>query len=144
MRDNGAVISVELSLRLRVAGLPWSPAPGDRFVIRRPLLMDQPFVLSDMTVDVHDFPTGRVLGFNGTVEWALDAIEIEQTVWLPNEHQLREHLGPSFERLERVGGGYRVVLAGPDAASFEHADAAEAYGQALLHMLTHRHSPAPA
>ena len=48
---------------------------------------DEVFVLSNMVVDVHDFPGGRFLGFNGTVEWALDSVQQERALWLPNESQ---------------------------------------------------------
>jgi hypothetical protein len=42
-------------------------------VVLQPELLGQPFVLSDMTVDLHEFPGGSVVGFNGTTEWALDS-----------------------------------------------------------------------
>ena len=54
---------------------------------------DEVFVVSDMTVEVHDFPTGKVIGFNGTTEWALDSLAQGDVVWLPREDQLRELLG---------------------------------------------------
>jgi hypothetical protein len=98
---------------------------------------DEVFVLSNMVVDVHDFPGGRFLGFNGTVEWALDSVQQERALWLPNEAQLRERLGGTFVRLERDGNTYEVVL---DVAGRElrvrDAVPAEAYGLALLHLAT--------
>jgi hypothetical protein len=134
------VITVELARRLRSAGLAWAPVPGDRFVVEQPELLDQPFVVSDMTVDVHEFPTGRVIGFNGTTEWALDSVVVEQTLWLPTEEQLRTRLGSWFARLERDGDGHRVVLHVDGAErAFAHADATEAYGRALLHLLAEGH-----
>ena len=129
-------MSLGLALRLRAAGLAWTPRNGDRFLIPQPDLTDAVFVLSDLTVEVHEFPTGRVFGFNGTTEWALDSVQQRATVWLPREDQLRGLLGDAFARLERVGGRHRVVLVGE--TSFEDADAEEAYGLAVLHQLSRR------
>jgi hypothetical protein len=130
------VISVGLASELRAAGLRWAPGPGDRFVVADRGMDADVFVLSDMTVEVHDLPEGRVIGFNGTTEWALDSVESEQTLWLPRETQLRELLGGTFRALDRTGAGWRVsieVNGRPYEA--EHADAEEAYGLALLHLL---------
>lgn len=127
------MISVELARKLREAGVRWEPAPGDRFVIPDRDMDDQVFVLSDMTVDVHEFPTGRVIGFNGTVEWALDSIEQELALWIPSEAQLRERLGGAFVGMSRRDGGYEVVLdiAGRrTTVSGDQPD--DAYGRALL------------
>jgi hypothetical protein len=127
------VISVELAKRLRAAGVRWSPAPGDRFVIADRDMDDQVFVLSDMTIDVHDFETGRVLGFNGTVEWALDSVEQDAALWLPSETQLRELLGGAFVSMSRPADGYEVVVDVAGArTTIRAAQPDEAYGQALL------------
>ena len=134
---NGDVISVELAKRLRAAGVRWDPAPGDRFVLPDRGMDDDVFVLSHMTIDVHEFPTGRVIGFNGTVEWALDSVEQEAALWLPTEAQLRELLGGAFVRLSRHADGYRVEV---DVEGRRTAVAAEdpeeAYGRALLYLAT--------
>jgi hypothetical protein len=131
------MISVALARKLRDGGLRWDPAPGDRFVVADRDMDDEVFTLSEMTVEMHEFPGGRVIGFNGTVEWALDSIEAGQSVWLPSEAQLRERLGGAFRSLTPAAGRWRVALeiAGRPAA-FEDADAAEAYGLALLHLVT--------
>lgn len=151
------MISVDLARRLRDSGLRWRPAAGDRFVIDKPELDDHVFVLSDMTVEVHDFPTGPVIGFNGTTEWALDSVAQEDTLWLPGEDQLRDRLAGTFRRLDRVGpcdldgsdreGGsdreapgatvYRVttVVNGTES-THQHPDVAEAYGVALLGLMS--------
>ena len=68
------------------------------------------FVVSELTIEVHQAPTGRLIRFNGTTEWALDSVEQEATVWLPREGQLRAALGPRFRRLEPVGDGFAVVI----------------------------------
>jgi hypothetical protein len=131
------VISVRLARRLRDAGLRWRPSSGDRFVIADRGMDDEVFVLSDMTIEVHRFAAGSILGFNGTTEWALDSVSQQEALWLPGEHQLRELLGGTFRRLDRVRGEFRVELeAAGHAASFVHEDPSEAYGLALLHLIT--------
>jgi hypothetical protein len=134
---DGRVISVALARRLRDGGLRWDPTPGDRFIVADREMDDEVFTLAEMTVELHDFPSGKVIGFNGTVEWALDSIEARNSVWLPSEAQLRERLGTTFRRLEPGGDGWRVWLdvAGREL-SITAADAAEAYGLALLHLVT--------
>lgn len=128
-----AVISVELALRLRAAGLPWSPASGDRFAIPDRDMDDQVFVVSELTIDVADVPGGRVLRFNGTTEWALDSVDADAVVWLPHEGQLRAELGPAFRRLEPVGDGWAVVTEVDGGERREvDIDAERAYARAVL------------
>jgi hypothetical protein len=127
---------VDLAQRLRVAGLRWSPAPADRFVLANRGMDDEVFVLSNMTVEVHEFPAGRVIGFNGVTEWALDSVEQEEALWIPSEHQLRELLGGLFRRLERTPDGWAVGYALGGAELTTSAETAEAaYGLALLDVL---------
>ena len=125
------MISLELAVRLREAGLGWTPAPGDRFALPDRGL-DEVFVLSNMTIQVYELPKGSVIGFNGTTEWALDDVEQDEAIWLPSEGQLRDRLGDAFERLERVDGHYQVVTGG---RRYVAARPEEAYGEALLHQL---------
>ena len=73
---------------------------------------DEVFVLSDMTVEVHQLEHGQVIGFNGTTEWALDSVEDRDAVWLPRESQLRELLAgdvsqPGPGRAATGGCGWR-------------------------------------
>ena len=127
------MISVPLARSLRDAGLRWSPAAGDRFVVADRDMDDQVFVLSDMTVEVRTFPTGPVIAFNGTTEWALDSLDQNDALWLPAEHQLRDLLGNRFRRLERSADGFTVVLGdGDHEAGTPGSTAADAYGRALL------------
>lgn len=128
------MISVDLAHRLSLAGLRWRPAAGDRFVIPQPELTGQVFTLSEMTIEAHEFPTGTVLGFNGTTEWALDSVAQDDALWLPREDQLRELLGATFVRLDRDGEGYAVVTRRPGDGEETHraATAADAYALALL------------
>lgn len=130
-----AMISIPTARALRTSGVTWEPAAGDRFVITDRGMDADVFVLSDMVVEAHDFPTGRVLGFNGTTEWALDSVEAEQTVWLPRESQLREMLGEAFRRLERREDRWAVTVASDEERgerTHEHADPEEAYALAVL------------
>jgi hypothetical protein len=130
------MITVELALRLRRAGLEWTPASGDRFVIPERGMDGEVFVVSELTIDVHQAPTGPLLRFNGTTEWALDSVEQDAVVWLPSEGQLRAALGERFQALEPVGDGFAVVLE-RDGAQERHVDvdAERAYARALLAVL---------
>ena len=132
------MISVQLARSLRDAGLRWSPAAGDRFVVADRDMDDQVFVLSDMTIEVRTFPTGPVIAFNGTTEWALDSLDQEDALWLPAEHQLRDLLGGSFRRLERVPDGFTAVVVDGSGADIgtTAAEPADAYALALLARLT--------
>jgi hypothetical protein len=132
------MISIELARSLRDAGLSWTPASGDQFVIPDRGLDGQVFAISEMTIDIRSSPGGKVIAFNGTVEWALDAILQREVVWLPSEGQLRELLGERFIALERDGDVLRCVV-DFDGHRMEYRDAAaaNAYGRAVLHRLLH-------
>jgi hypothetical protein len=131
------MISVELALRLRAAGLEWTPASGDRFVIPGREMDADVFVVSELTIDVHQAPTGPLIRFNGTTEWALDSVPQESVVWLPREGQLREALGARFRRLEPIGDGFAVVVESADGTEERHVDVdgERAYARALLAVL---------
>ncbi len=115
----------------------WHPAAGDRFQF---LTQDMDatgtelFTVSDMTIEAHRYSTGTVLGFNGTTEWALDSVAIEDALWFPREDQLREALRGTFTSLERRDDGRWRVLTVFRGERREHvADTAEdAYGLAVL------------
>lgn len=130
------MIDLDLAKQLRAAGLEWAPANGDRFVVPDRDMDDDVFVLSDMTVEIHEFPTGRIIGFNGTTEWALDSIEQQDVIWLPREEQLRALIGPRFQRLEAVPGGFAAVVQ-LDGREQRHIDidAERAYARGLLAVL---------
>ena len=133
------MISLDLARRLLDAGIVWSPMPGDRFAVDRPGVVHDVFHLADMTVEVHEFVGGSVIGFNGVAEWALDSVALEETVWLPREDQLRAVLGHDFVGLGLATEGYAVVaLVDGEPQTFVHEDAEEAYGRALLEVLRHR------
>ncbi len=127
------MISVDLARRLRDAGLHWKPAPGDRFVITDRDMDAEVFVVSQLTIDVRETPTGPMFQFNGTTEWALDSVEQAAVVWLPHEAQLRAALGPAFRRLEPIGDGWAVTVE-QDGRAARHLDidAECAYARAVL------------
>ena len=133
------MLSTDLARRLADEGLIWSPMPGDRFVVDRPGLGHDVFYLADMTVEVHDFVGGSVIGFNGVTEWALDSVDLQETLWLPREDQLRAVLGLDFVGLGMEERGYAVVaLLDGKPRTFTHRDAEEAYGLATLAVLQQR------
>jgi hypothetical protein len=135
------MLSRDLAVALRRAGLHWSPAKGDRFVIPDRDLDDEVFVVSDMVVEAVEVPDGdRLLAFNGTTEWALDSLEAGEAIWLPREDQLRTLLGPAFASLERLDGepgGYAVTVrvAGRTDRHLD-LDAESALARALLALAT--------
>jgi hypothetical protein len=130
------MISLELGRALRDSGLVWRPERGDNFRIDRVEADAEVYTLSDMTVEAHTFSSGTVLGFNGTTEWALDSVALDDALWLPREDQLRALLGSGFVSLERLEGGHRVVaVVDGTRLEFEAADAADAYARTLLALL---------
>lgn len=156
------LVSVALARRLREAGVRWAPAPGDRFVIEQLLTPADPddepgpgedagvgdgaggaegtpvFTISDMTIEEHRYETGSVLGFNGTTEWALDSVALEDALWLPAEHQLRALLGPTFRTLAMAAtdpDAFEVTALLPGDAeptARRASTAADAYAVTLL------------
>lgn len=127
------MISLDLALRLRAAGVDWTPVAGDRFMVPGRDMDSDVFMISELVVEVQDAPTGRLLRFNGTTEWALDSIEQREVVWLPREDQLRKLLGDRFVRLEAVPGGFVAVVKdrGGEQRQID-VDADRAYARALL------------
>ena len=140
-----AMLPIDLARSLRDAGLTWTPRRGDHFVVADRGMDDQVFVLSDMTIEVHEHPAGSIIRFNGTTEWALDSLEQSDALWLPLEHQLRDLLAGAFVRLERGPDGYVVVtLIDGSTSSSRAPSAVEAYGLALLARLRAGGGPGPA
>jgi hypothetical protein len=130
------VISTALARALRDSGLVWHPLAGDAFRIDLVEADAEVFILSDMTVEAHEFSTGTVLGFNGTTEWALDSVALDDALWLPSETQLRELLRGAFLRLELASTGFAVaaVIQGVEQ-NFVAAAAEDAYARALLALI---------
>jgi hypothetical protein len=132
-----ALVSTPLARDLKRAGLEWEPAPGDRFHIPDRGLDDHTFAISEMVVEMRRGVGGELeLAFNGTVEWALDAIVKTEVVWLPNEGQLRAALGEHFVALYADEAAYGCVARiDGTPVTFTAPTAAEAYGLAVLAML---------
>lgn len=127
------MISTDLALALRDAGLVWHPASGDRFQLDEPEFEADVYTVSEMTIEPRNYPTGVILAFNGTTEWALDSVALEDALWLPREDQLRELLRATFRSLTRLEDAYRVdVVIQGEPLSFEHPEPADAYALALL------------
>lgn len=130
------MISTDLALALRDAGLVWHPKPGDRFQLDEPEFDADVFTVSEMTVEAREYSTGSILAFNGTTEWALDSVAQEDALWLPLEHQLRELLRGGFRSLRRLDDTHEVeVVIGGEARTFTHPEPADAYALAVLELL---------
>ncbi len=131
------MITVDLARQLGAGGVLWEPRPGDRFTIDRPNVVGEVFWISELTIDVHHYHGQPLLGFNGTVEWALDAVTLDAALWLPREDQLRDLLGERFLALSRLDGRWavRIMTATGDPAVFADEDAECAYAQALVSVL---------
>jgi hypothetical protein len=130
------VITIATARRLRELGVRWTPGNGDRFVVADRGMDDEVFVISTMTVELHDLPKGQVIGFNGTTEWALDSVDSHEAVWLPREEQLRSLLGSTFTSLSRADGQWRVDYSVAERSqTVLHDDPEEAYALALISLL---------
>jgi hypothetical protein len=130
------MISTPLARALRDSGLVWHPAAGDAFRIDLVEVDDELFYLSDMTVEAHTLITGTELGFNGTTEWALDSVAIEDALWLPSETQLRVALGPAFQSLMATAGEIHIIATiDGNQSTFEAEGAEDAYARALIALL---------
>jgi hypothetical protein len=131
------MISREIASRLRPL-LTWVPANGDLFFVPKPEIAESSFMVSDMVVELVVANNESRFHFNGTVEWALDSVESDDVVWLPREDQLRGLLGSHFLSLDATGGTYVVTVSGPIRAFHTppEADAADAYAQALIYVLS--------
>ena len=135
------MISRELALALREAGLSWHPESGDRFQLDLTESVEAEieadvFTVSEMTIEPHRYASGTILGFNGTTEWALDSVALADAVWLPREDQLRELLRATFRSLTRLDDAFEVeVEIAGERRRFEHPDVSEAYGLALLDLI---------
>ena len=124
------MISVDLARQLLATGVLWQPRPGDRFVIDKEALTGDVFWISELTIELHHWGDKSVLGFNGTTEWALDSVDLDQALWLPREDQLRELLGDRLASLHHDPPGWTVRLT--DGSQTSDADVETAYARALL------------
>ena len=130
------MISTELAVALKDAGLVWHPQSGDRFQLDEPEFEADIFTVSDMTIEPRTYPTGQILAFNGTTEWALDSVALEDALWLPREDQLRELLRGTFRGLRRLADTHEVeIVVRDEHRVFSHPEPADAYALAVLALL---------
>ncbi|HEU0256584.1 MAG TPA: pilus assembly protein CpaE [Microbacteriaceae bacterium] len=122
---------------LREAGLLWRhPAAGDRFTMVAEEFAGEVFTVSEMTVESHEFTGGTILGFNGTTEWALDSVALDDALWMPRDDQLRGLLGRAFQSLVLKEGLFTAtVLLSGAPRGFTAPDASTAYAEALLALI---------
>lgn len=131
------MISRELARALQPY-LHWRPRNGDEFFIPQPEMADSVFVVSDMVVELVTRDNDTRFHFNGTVEWALDSVQVGEVIWLPREDQLRTMLGDYFLSLDAGREGFVVAVSGPGRAMHTppEPEAADAYARALLHVVS--------
>ena len=137
------MLSLSTAQHLKRAGLNWTPALNDFFAIPDRGFGDKVFVFSDIFVNLEMLRGHLSAIFQGSVEWALDHIVVDELVWLPTEQQLREELE---NRLITLSGAEMSLSSTPDGyvcafrlggqwLRFDAFDASEAYAAALLHVL---------
>lgn len=136
------MLNLKIARQLKEAGLTWRPQHGDQFVAPDRGMDDQIFVINDMATIVEQWRGGPAVTFHGTPEWALDALYLGETLWLPHEGQLRQQLqqalaGTSGEVFDLLyaDGDYtcRFEWRG-EAIAVRANDAADAYAAALLEL----------
>lgn len=137
------MVSVELAVALKDAGLRWEPVEGDSFTVPGADFNGQIFHLSSMAAHVQMMKGHPFVMFHGSTEWAMDHVLTNDVVWLPSESQVRTELeqrldafGQPTIRLQRVPDYYHcsVVYKGEDML-FVAPTASDAYGQAMLYLL---------
>ncbi len=133
------MISVELARRLAAAGLKWTPAERDTFMVPGADMDQRIFVVSELTALIQPLAGVQHITFHGTSEWALDHVMVRDAVWLPSETQLRlaleEYLPEEAYVLERGPEGYHCLVPSIEGNGRSYPTADEAYGAALLHAL---------
>jgi hypothetical protein len=138
------MISLALARQLRAAGLKWTPTKNDFFVVPDRGLDEHIFVIGEMIVGMEKLDGQPVFSFQGASEWALDYVMTGEALWLPTEAQVRSALeeqlkfeSERFIQLTVIGDRYRCEIRyGGQPLTFEAGDAAEAWGAALIYVLT--------
>jgi hypothetical protein len=142
------MLSITLAEQLKDAGLTWTPALHDFFVLPGRDLDEQVFVISDMMVDVEKLRNQHLITFNGAPEWAMDYVLVSDALWMPTETQLRDALEQALlnepqpiVRLATTLDGYRCEVHWQgESRFFEAFGAGEAYGRALLFVMLEQQS----
>jgi hypothetical protein len=142
-RGRKNMLSLTTAQRLKAAGLTWTPAKNDFFMVPDRGFDEVVFVISDMTVLIELLKGQLAVTFHGTVEWALDHMLIAELVWLPTEAQLRELLeqrllgepAPALRLTSTPDGYWCEIRFREQVLLFEAFGASEAYATALLYIL---------
>ena len=145
------MITLDLAMQLKEAGLTWHPALLDFFGLPDRQMDERIFVISDMLVTVDLLQGMQIVSFQGASEWALDYLVTTDVVWLPTEEQLRKALeaallstGRPELRLTSTLTGCRLDFAyGDGLRTFEADSASEAYAAGLLYLLKKGPVPGP-
>lgn len=136
------MISLPLAQQLKSADLHWQPRTHDFFAIPDRDMDDRIFVLSDMMAYLAMLRGQPVIAFAGATEWALDHIWLEEVIWMPTEAQLRQEIAdrlPTQQNLSlsRTSNGYQCqITLHKQNLAFAAVTASDAYGQALLFLIT--------
>jgi hypothetical protein len=138
-----SMISLATARQLKEAGLIWTPALHDFFIIPDRGLDDRVFVINEMNIGVERMQGQPMFTFQGVSEWALDYVLTTEAIWLPTEEQVRQALeqhllgeAPPALKLFCLAEGYRCEIRfGGTLLTFEAPLAVETYAAALLHTL---------
>jgi hypothetical protein len=145
------MISMAMAQKLKEAGLPWTPAKNDFFMIPDRGLDDNIFVITDMTIFIETLSGQPAVTFHGTAEWALDHVLIAELIWLPTETQLRELIEqrllgepePALV-LSSTADGYRCEIHSQEKVlTFDGFGVAELYAQVLLYLIQEQDQGTP-
>lgn len=138
------MISIRLAQELKDAGLTWNPALHDFFTVPDHGLDDRAFVISDLLANIENVLGSTVVAFQGAPEWALDYLVSSEAVWLPTEAQLRQAIEEHLMKDQTPGltftwkmTNYRCEFTYQGRPlSFDSPNPSDAYGKALLYLLT--------
>jgi hypothetical protein len=139
------MISLQMALRLKQAGLKWTPKLNDFFAIPERGMDANIFVLSDLQANIEKLFGSEVVAFQGASEWALDYLISSEAVWMPREEQLRAammELLPEREpklRLDCTNTGCCLEISSNDFhLSAQAQEVEDTYAEALLQLLNLR------
>jgi hypothetical protein len=143
------MISMNMALRLKQAGLKWTPKLHDFFAIPERGMDANIFVLSDLQANIEKLFGSEVVAFQGASEWALDYLVSSEAVWMPREGQLRAALMKYFPggqprlRLDCTKAGcYLEASHNEMVISVRASQVEDAYAEALLQALNMRETRA--
>lgn len=133
------MLSIETAKKLKAAGLEWTPAMNDFFILPERGLDDRLFVIAEIPATFALLQGQPVFAFQGAVEWALDFILAAEALWMPTEAQLRQalerRLPDTRMTLHISADGYECQLHTESPQQFRASSAEEAYAAALLSVL---------